>query len=81
MINYIRKNQGEHRWDGYRCFKCFRDHNGELFDGGAKYVVFRDGLFVAASISLPEADAAFLRGDGVPGVRLSEYKGIDHRVR
>jgi hypothetical protein len=82
MINYIRKNQGEHRWDGYKCFKCFRDHNGELFQGGAKYVVFDDGILVGAFSSQTEADLAFC--SSAPRdmtIRLSDYKGIDRRLR
>jgi hypothetical protein len=82
MTNYIRRNQGAHRWDGYTCFKLYHDHEGNLFPGGAKYVVFSDGWLVGCFPDQSEADKAFLLMGGARSfIRLSEYKVIDGRLR
>ena len=68
-------------WDGFRVYRVYTDHNGELYAGGAKFVVFDEGLLVGAYSDEGEAKKGFMRGDRVAGVRLSEFKGIQEGLR
>jgi hypothetical protein len=81
--NLIRRNQGDNIWAGYQCFRVYSDNEGKLFPGGAKYVVFDNGNLVAVSDTLTEADKAWNTRHPymTTGIRLSEYKGIDARLR
>ena len=80
--NYIRKNLGSHKWDGYSCFRVYADHKGELFPGGAKYVVFDHGNLIAEVDTLTEAAKAWeCDTQRSTVVKLKDYLGIDARLR
>jgi hypothetical protein len=68
------------RWNGYRCFKAQRDENGDLFPFGARYVVFKDGWLVGEYSNQSAADVGFF-SQKPTGIRLSDYLGIDERLR
>jgi len=83
MSNLIKISygKGDNIWAGYKMFRLYHDHNGNLFPTGAKFVVFDEGAMVGAYSTETEANAGFMRGDRVEGVRLSEYKGIAECLR
>lgn len=84
MTNLIelRNSKGSDRWNGYRCFRLYHDHAGELHPYGAKYVVFRNGYLVGEYTCQTDADLSFLQGNVDKGlIRLNEYLGIDERLR
>ncbi len=65
----------------YRCFKVQRDQNGDLFSGGgARYVIFYQGYLVGEYTDSCTAERKW-RKEPLTDVRLSNYAGIDERVR
>lgn len=81
MTNLIR-NRREHKWAGFKMFKCYYDGHGNHFKDGARYVVFDNGMLVAEELMANAAEKAFLEGKTVEGgVKLQDYLGIDTRLR
>lgn len=81
--NYIKTSRGgSDLWNGYKCFRVYHDGYGELFEGGARYVVFDEGRLVAEVSNPTDADRAFKLGAFIEnGVRLENYIGIDEKLR
>jgi hypothetical protein len=65
----------------YRCFKVFRNSEGTFFEGGgSRYVVFYQGYLVGAYMDSCSAERRWKK-DPLTAIRLSDYAGIDERVR
>jgi hypothetical protein len=65
---------------GYKCFQVFRDRNGDAFKDGPRWAIFVDNALVKEYSSSYVAERNW-RIDPLDGCRLSDYKGIDDRLK
>lgn len=74
------------KWKGYKCFKVYLDHKGDLLPK-PKYAVFRDNVLMDLCDTETEAgrvfhgERAWLVDEYGNKIRLGDFEGIDRRLR
>jgi hypothetical protein len=80
ITNLIQVNS-RNDFKGWKCFKTFRDRDGNNFEGnGPRYVLFCDNVLVCEVSLETELMRHWRQGTSIE-VSLKDYKGIDSRLK
>ncbi len=80
--DYLSKRRhGDDKFNGFKMFRVQRDAEGIIFADGMRYALFDSGRLVGEYSTESGAMTAWLNGTPPTTVRLSDYKGIDEKLR